>query len=177
MRILIAATAVVLILAVTPAQAQHVGHGLHGGSSPYAGWQTREIKMLSDDQIADLQAGRGMSLALSAELNGYPGPTHVLELADHLQLSAGQREKTETLLAEMKKESIALGAELMEAERGIDALFGAVIPTEQALRDATAMAAAVQGRLRFAHLRYHLRTMQILNPAQVEAYNRLRGYR
>ncbi len=49
--------------------------------SPYAGMQTRPIKALSDQQITDLKAGRGMGLALHAELNGYPGPAHVLECA------------------------------------------------------------------------------------------------
>ena len=62
--------------------------------TPYAGMQTRGIKALSDSQIGDLQAGRGMSLALAAELNGYPGPLHVLELADKLGLSAEQRGKS-----------------------------------------------------------------------------------
>lgn len=71
MRVLLAAAA--LILTVTTGYAQ----------TPYAGMQTRPIKALSDEQIADLQAGRGMGLALAAELNGYPGPAHVLELADN----------------------------------------------------------------------------------------------
>ncbi len=55
--------------------------------TPYAGMQTRPIKALSEQQMADLSAGRGMGLALAAELNGYPGPVHVLELADKLNLS------------------------------------------------------------------------------------------
>ena len=59
--------------------------------TPYAGMQTRSIKALSDQQIADLGAGRGMGLALAAEMNGYPGSSHVLELADRLDLSAGRR--------------------------------------------------------------------------------------
>jgi hypothetical protein len=42
--------------------------------SPYAGMQTRPIKALSAEQVADLKAGRGMGLAMAAELNGYPGP-------------------------------------------------------------------------------------------------------
>ena len=50
--------------------------------SPCAGMQARSIKALSEQQVADLKAGRGMGLALSAELNGYPGPAHVLELSD-----------------------------------------------------------------------------------------------
>jgi len=56
--------------------------------TPYAGMQTRPIKALSEQQVADLGAGRGTGLALAAELNGYPGPSHVLELADKLDLSA-----------------------------------------------------------------------------------------
>jgi predicted RNA methylase len=72
---------------VTSAQAQ----------TPYAGMQTRPIKALSEQQVADLGAGRGMGLALAAELNGYPGPSHVLELADKLELSAEQRANMQRL--------------------------------------------------------------------------------
>ena len=59
--------------------------------SPYAGMQTRPIKALSEQQVADLKAGRGMGLALPAELNGYPAPIHVLELSDQLGPSADQK--------------------------------------------------------------------------------------
>ena len=59
---------------------------------PYAGLETRAIKTLSERQIADLNAGRGMGLALAAELNGYPGPMHAIELADRLNLSPATKE-------------------------------------------------------------------------------------
>jgi hypothetical protein len=55
--------------------------GAASGVEPYAGWQARSIKALSRQQIEDYLQGRGMSMALPAELNGYPGPRHVLELA------------------------------------------------------------------------------------------------
>ena len=71
----------VLLLAPVTALAQ----------TPYAGMKTRTIKALSEKQVSDLNAGRGMGLALAAELNGYPGPSHVLELADKLELSSDQR--------------------------------------------------------------------------------------
>jgi hypothetical protein len=58
---------------------------------PYAGLQARPIKALSEQQVADLRAGRGMGLALAAELNGYPGPLHVLELSKELDLGQSQR--------------------------------------------------------------------------------------
>src|SRR6516164_7416934 len=78
--------------------------------SPYAGMQTRAIKALSDQQIADLRAGRGMGMALPAELNGYPGPAHVLELADKLELSSDQRSRVQSLFDAMKAEAVPLGA-------------------------------------------------------------------
>src|SRR6202165_2300257 len=78
--------------------------------TPYAGMQTRPIKALSEQQVADLGAGRGMGLALAAELNGYPGPSHVLELADRLELSADQRASVQRLFDAMKAEAVPLGS-------------------------------------------------------------------
>src|SRR6185295_19764383 len=84
------------LLATTIAMAQ----------SPYAGMQTRPVKALSEQQVADLRAGRGMGLAMPAELNSYPGPMHVLEHATALGLTAEQRERTAALVATMKAEAI-----------------------------------------------------------------------
>jgi len=75
MRFIIAIVAIVFLTGSAMAQ------------QPYAGLQERSIKTLSDQQIADLNAGRGMGLALAAELNGYPGPIHAIELASELHLS------------------------------------------------------------------------------------------
>jgi hypothetical protein len=90
---------------------------------PYAGLQARLIKALSDEQVSDLKAGRGMGLALVAELNGYPGPSHVLELADKLALSADQRAKVQRLFDSMKAEALPIGAKLIEQETELDRLF------------------------------------------------------
>jgi len=57
------------------------GPSLAQSPQPYAGMQTRPLKALSGDELADLREGRGMGFALAGELNGYPGPKHVLELA------------------------------------------------------------------------------------------------
>jgi hypothetical protein len=91
--------------------------------TPYAGMQTRPIKALSEQQIADLGAGRGMGLALAAELNGYPGPSHVLELADKLELSTEQRASMQRLFDSMKAEAMPLGAKLIEQEAELDKQF------------------------------------------------------
>src|SRR3954451_2118161 len=91
--------------------------------TPYAGMQTRWIKALSDQQVADLGAGRGMGFAMAAELNGYPGPSHVLELADKLELSAEQRAGMQRLFDSMKAEAMPLGAKLIEQEAELDKQF------------------------------------------------------
>jgi hypothetical protein len=91
--------------------------------SPYVGMQTRSIKALSDQQIADLKAGRGMGLALPAELNGYPGPIHVLELADQLGLSTEQKARINDLFNSMKTEAVPLGTKLLEQEAALDQQF------------------------------------------------------
>jgi hypothetical protein len=63
-------------------------------ASPYAGMERRAVKALSEQQTADLKARRGMGLSLPAELNGYPGPAHVLELAEALRLSDDSTRKS-----------------------------------------------------------------------------------
>lgn len=50
-------------------------------TSTCSGHETRDIKALSSDEVAALLAGKGMGYAKAAELNGYPGPAHVLEHA------------------------------------------------------------------------------------------------
>jgi hypothetical protein len=143
---------------------------------PYAGLQQRSIKALSDQQIADLRAGRGMGLALAAELNGYPGPLHVLELADDLVLSSEQRLRVQQLCNEMKAETIPLGEALISLEANLDRQFADRVVTPASLADATAAIGPTQGAVRFAHLKYHLATIGLLTDDQVRRYAKLRGY-
>jgi Spy/CpxP family protein refolding chaperone len=161
------------ILAATPAAADTAHHGQH---SPYAGLEAREIKALSPEEIADLNAGRGMGLALAAELNGYPGPRHVLDLTQELRLTAEQQRKTSALFEAMRTETSALGADLIEAERALDRLFAEKRATPETVATATERAGAVEAQLRAAHLRYHLAMMDVLTADQVATYHHLRGY-
>jgi Spy/CpxP family protein refolding chaperone len=165
------------LLAGAPALAQH--HGQPGaGHAPagYAPLQQRAIKALSDEQIADLRAGRGMGLALPAELNGYPGPSHTLEHADALGLSPEQRARTHALFEAMRAEAIPLGEDVIRGEATLEELFAGARVTPERLTHATSEIGARQARLRAAHLRYHLAMMDVLSPAQVERYRELRGY-
>jgi Spy/CpxP family protein refolding chaperone len=177
--------AVLMMLGVGPTIAQdHGGAHMQGTSpgisaapaSPYAGMEKRPVKALSDQQIADLKAGRGMGLALAAELNGYPGPLHVLEFADALELSDDQRTRTKALLDAMKGATIPIGERIIADETALDRLFAERSVTRASLEAATARIAAAQGELRAAHLRYHLAMVEVLSPAQIARYATLRGY-
>jgi hypothetical protein len=161
-----------LLPAAAPAQHQHQP----GQHQPYAGQQTRPVKALSDEQIADLKAGRGMGLALAAELNGYPGPLHVLELAAPLGLSEAQRARMAELFSAMKAEAMVLGEKLIEAETDLDRQFASRAVTEASLVEGVRSIAAVQGELRAAHLKYHLASVEVLTSQQVARYAELRGY-
>jgi Spy/CpxP family protein refolding chaperone len=143
---------------------------------PYAGLQNRSIKTLSDQQIADLNAGRGMGLALAAELNGYPGPIHAIELAGELHVSPEQIAKLKALFEAMKAETIPLGTSLISQERDLNKDFADRTITFANLETTTQRIGATQAALRAAHLKYHLSTVAILTPEQVARYNELRGY-
>jgi hypothetical protein len=143
---------------------------------PYAGLETRTIKALSEQQIGDLRAGRGMGLALAAELNGYPGPLHVLELAQKIGLSGEQHARVQELFDAMRAEAVALGGRLIAQESELERQFATRSITPASLSAATAAIAATQGALRETHLKYHLETVAILSPEQVRRYSELRGY-
>lgn len=144
--------------------------------SSYAGEQTRAIKALSEQEIGDYLAGKGMGLAKAAELNGYPGPAHVLDLAAELRLSPEQRARTEALHAQMRSRAIAAGRALVDAENALDRLFASKTATVDGVRRTVREAAERQAEVRFAHLEAHLAQAAILTPEQIAKYAELRGY-
>lgn len=148
----------------------------HAQTSPYAGEQARDIKSLSEREAADLLAGQGMGLAKAAELNGYPGPAHVLEHADALGLSARQLGATQALMTGHKARARALGQELVAAERALDEAFRTRRIDAAALSGLTAEIGRKQAQLREEHLRTHLAQTALLDASQVEHYSELRGY-
>ena len=144
--------------------------------APYAGQQARAIKALSDDDLAALRKGEGMGMAKAAELNGYPGPRHVLDLADELQLTGAQRRDVQAIFDRMSAAAKPLGGELITQEQVLDQLFASRDITPDRLAAATTAIAALQGRLRAVHLSAHLETRAVLNPNQIAHYEQLRGY-
>jgi Spy/CpxP family protein refolding chaperone len=144
--------------------------------SPYVGQEARAIKSLSEQDVDDLLAGRGAGLAKVAELNGYPGPAHVLELRDGLKLSEAQFAATQALMAQHRVHAQRLGEEVVRAERSLEKAFRDHTADENSVRKLTSEVARLQGDLRAEHLRTHLAQTALLTPEQVARYAELRGY-
>lgn len=176
MRCALAIAILTSILVADAACAQQHEPTRHEHHQPYAGLEKRTIKALSEQQLADLRAGRGMSLALAAELNGYPGPKHVLEHAQTLNLAADQRAEIESLFEAMRQEAINAGEAVIAAEANLDQLFAEGSADAASLDAAMRQVGHAHMILRRTHLAYHLSTKAVLTPEQVAAYNRLRGY-
>lgn len=155
--------------------ADHAGHG-KGSASPYAGQEKRAIKTLSPKDVDDLRNGRGWGLAKAAELNGVPGPAHLLELKREIPLSADQIRAVERQFTDMKARAIPLGKRLVELEGALNKAFARRDIDRERLKARVDDIARVRAQLRFVHLETHLRTPEILTPHQIAAYNRLRGY-
>lgn len=144
--------------------------------SSYEGEESREIKSLSQDEIEMYLRGAGMGLAKPAELNRYPGPKHVLELAKELELLEDQRRETEKLVIDTKARAKQLGEEIVALERELDRLFAGGMISESELSRIVSEVGSKQAELRLVHLRAHLRQRSILSSEQTARYVSLRGY-
>ena len=111
-----------------------------------------------------------MGLAKPAELNGYPGPRHVLDLRKELGLTADQEKRVEAIRQQMLDRAISLGKQIVDAETELDAAFTSGKASERDLERRMQAIARLQGDLRLAHLRAHLLTKPVLTAGQVKTY-------
>lgn len=144
--------------------------------TPYAGYQIRDIKSLSDKDIEDIELGRGWGLALPAELNGLPGPVHLLELKEKLSLTPEQVARIEEIYETMRAEAVAAGRRFIEAERKLSVAFKIKNLDQTQLASLVAKAEKARAELRYIHLSRHLMTPDILTTQQIDRYAILRGY-
>lgn len=165
----------VLLGAAAPLVAQHQREH-HQEHQPYAGQQTRQIKALSESEIQGYLNGEGMGFAKAAELNRFPGPRHVLDLADRLALTPEQEAKTQTLFEEMRTRAVELGERVVAREIELDRLFAETEVDDASLRHVLHEIALTKADLRGTHLRAHLAVRELLTEWQISEYDRLRGY-
>jgi hypothetical protein len=161
-----------LTLASAPAGAQQV-------LSPYRDQQFNKIKGLTDAEIGELKDGTGMGLARAAELNGYPGPRHVLDAitAGQLHMTSEQNRRVEQIFEDMGKRARSVGEQIIAEEAALDMAFRAGTIDETDLSSRVSRIAALRGELRAVHFGAHLETRALLSVAQIGRYNELRGYK
>jgi Spy/CpxP family protein refolding chaperone len=144
--------------------------------SAYSGEENRTIKSLSMDDREALLNGEGWGLARAAELNGVPGPSHLLELADVIKLDPKQHAAITSLFESMQTQAIKAGKQFIAAEAALESTFQSGDITPEALRDHLATIAERRSNLRYIHLEAHLDALDIVTEEQVARYNAARGY-
>jgi Spy/CpxP family protein refolding chaperone len=177
--VFVAATAL-LLAGTAGAQSPH-GHP-HGADAPaghrHAPGDDGEAHRRVDAYLKEFDAvvadGRGFGLAFAADQHGYPGPLHVLELKDRLQLTPEQEARMRALFETMLGEARPRAARLAAAEARLRRLFAAGVADDAAVRSAVADTEAARADLRLAHLAAHLRARDVLTEAQRRTYHYLR---
>ena len=144
--------------------------------SKYAEEADREIKSLSINDIKELKKGSGWGLAKAAELNGYPGPSHILKMAKEINLTKEQIIAIQKMFDEMKAQSISLGNQLIQLEKKLNNDFQNKTIDQTKLHNHINDISDIRQKLRLTHLSTHLKTPNILTQEQVSLYNNLRGY-
>jgi Spy/CpxP family protein refolding chaperone len=178
-RLLAVTSGLVTFVGTDVALSQTAGHGSHRvapNSNSYAGQDARSVTSLSADEVKDYLAGKGMGLAKPAELNGFPGPAHVLELADALGLTPDQRLAVERSKERMLVRAKSAGERYVSAEMAVDAIMRSREPKSADVAARLAAADAVRAEIRMAHIEAHLEITPLLSAEQRMKYAELRGY-
>lgn len=165
-----ACLAALLVATAMPAAAHHAGQpggqaGHHGGS--HGAMQAGEFR--------NLQQGRGMGMGRVAAVNGYPGPMHVLEHPEALELTDGQIERTRELVTRVKTRAPELGKQVVDAEKRLEAMIAEGSVNAARMDSLLLEIAELRAHLRSLHLTAHLDQAAVLTEAQLEKYNELRN--
>jgi hypothetical protein len=145
-------------------------------SSAYVSQLDSPIRGLSSQEVDDLMNGRGAGYARSAELNGYPGPRHVLDMRQELGLSPEVVEQLEAIFAGMEAKAQRLGHEILQREAALSQAFAENRLSETDMQAQVEALAQLYGQLRANHLQAHFQTKPLLSTEQIAKYNDLRGY-
>ena len=155
--------------------------GLISTFSPVQSQQTKQVaaeieplQAMSQRDFNGLLAGRGMGLARIADISGYPGPMHVLEMAEELEITEQQREQTQDIMQRMRATAQRRGRELIEAERRLEALFDGGPVQPSAVDAALLEIARLQAQVRASHLHAHIEQARVMSSEQIEQYTELR---
>lgn len=132
-------------------------------------------RTISQAEVDALLLGQGMGMAAAAEINGYPGPRHALDLKEELNLTPDQRFAISRLMGATLGQTRALGQRIVDAERRLDTDMATGQLSSDQVKARLENIASLRAQLRFTHIDAHLKTKKILTQDQVARYYELRG--
>jgi Spy/CpxP family protein refolding chaperone len=112
----------------------------------------------------------------AAELNHYPGPGNVLDLADELGLAPTQVQQVSAIEERLRSEAVPLGRQLLDEERRLEASFAKDKAAPETILTLSNAISDTEAQLRTAHLTAHVATRAVLTDAQLARYEYLQGY-
>lgn len=118
--------------------------------------------------------GEGFGMALPADRNGFPGPTHILELRQELELSQTQERQVQQLFDRMHEQAVAAGQKLLEKEAELERAFASGSPDAQGVKRLLQESVALRADLRWVHLSAHREAYSLLSAEQRARYHALR---
>ena len=162
--------------AIAYAQQHQHGEQHNNFRSPYVEQLDSPVRGLSSDEVDNLLNGKGAGYARMAELNGYPGLRHVLDLSSQLNLSTKQETKIQAAFEEMQSQAKTIGKTIVSKEQELSEAFASGKITNTELEKQIQELARLYGELRKTHLQAHLQINPLLSTEQIKKYNQIRGY-
>ena len=161
----------IFLLLALPLAAQHEQHMKSAAATQMPQAMAQHHAFLEAERQA-IERGEGFGMAMAADMNGYPGPKHVLDMKKELKLTPTQEAAMQKLMADMKEKALAKGKDVLLAEKRLDEMF-AQGKSEDELREETYRVASLRAELRWVHLATHLAAKKILTAKQIEAYQQV----
>jgi Spy/CpxP family protein refolding chaperone len=125
--------------------------------------------------IESLENSEGAGMASYADLNGYPGPKHILDMQEKLNLSEEQLKDVQSIFEAMKENAQAKGEAIIAKEVELEQLFRLGKATESEAKTLSRTIGTLRGELRAVHLTAHVQAKQVLTKEQVTTYNSIRN--
>jgi Spy/CpxP family protein refolding chaperone len=111
-----------------------------------------------------------------AEMNGLPGPRHVLDAAASLSLTDTQISAVQEVFNAMHATALPAGERFLAAQEALEADLRAGQVTSETLRSRLSGVEQLRTELALVHITAHLRTAAILTPEQRARYDIVRGH-
>lgn len=130
------------------------------------------LEHLSAAQLDALLSGEDLGFTRAVEQYMTPSPRAVLALAGPLALTEEQLQETRRIAAERRRLAVEAGRAVIDAERSLGRAMRSLTGGPEDARTLEAFDAAADAwrRLRRVHIEAHMRTLGVLTPEQVGAY-------